>query len=270
MLRDGSTRLRGLAFLLHIGLARPGCACTALRPPPPAPSRLPVLAPLPTRSPPARPTWLGVLAVLVHVGAAGLRQDDVVPEVSDLHELVVKHLLRPGGRGGGSAGGGSAGGAARRGAARRAAGRATGRAGWPASGRTAAWSMHQVRGGAGGAAAALFRGQAAPGSACRLPPAQQRPLLHARPPAKHLLARLACDVVLLLREAVQDDAAARLAAGGGTQPRAECPDVGLACMVEAPVEAVVARGPVLVARDFRLALAGGWGGVAEGGVGCKK
>jgi hypothetical protein len=39
------------------------------------------------------PTWLHILAVLLHVPPACLCQDDVIPEVCDLHELVVKHLL---------------------------------------------------------------------------------------------------------------------------------------------------------------------------------
>jgi hypothetical protein len=40
------------------------------------------------------PTRLHVLAVLVHVGAARLCQNDVVAEVVDLHQGVVEHLLR--------------------------------------------------------------------------------------------------------------------------------------------------------------------------------
>lgn len=38
-------------------------------------------------------TSFNILAVLVHVGAAGFSQDDVIPEVPDLHLDEVEHLL---------------------------------------------------------------------------------------------------------------------------------------------------------------------------------
>lgn len=38
-------------------------------------------------------TWLDVLAVLIDVGAAGLGQQDVVPEVVHLHLLKVEDLV---------------------------------------------------------------------------------------------------------------------------------------------------------------------------------
>ena len=38
-------------------------------------------------------TWLDVFAVLVDVGAAGLRQKHVVPEVVHLHLLKVEDLV---------------------------------------------------------------------------------------------------------------------------------------------------------------------------------
>ena len=41
-------------------------------------------------------TWLHMPAVLVHISAAGLRQQDVVAEVGHLHLLKVEHLDRAG------------------------------------------------------------------------------------------------------------------------------------------------------------------------------
>ena len=40
-----------------------------------------------------KPTWRDGLAVLVHVGAAGLGEDDVIAEVAHLHLHEVEHLL---------------------------------------------------------------------------------------------------------------------------------------------------------------------------------
>lgn len=41
-------------------------------------------------------TWLNVLAELFHVCPAGLCQNDVIPEICHLHQLVVEHLLLTG------------------------------------------------------------------------------------------------------------------------------------------------------------------------------
>mmetsp|Transcript_2425 Transcript_2425/g.6175 ORF Transcript_2425/g.6175 Transcript_2425/m.6175 type:complete len:743 (-) Transcript_2425:468-2696(-) len=108
-------------------------------------------------------TWLYILAVLLHIIAAGLSQDDVVAEVSDLHELIVEHLV---------------------------------------------------------------------------------------------LAGLTSDVVLLLLQALQHQATAHLAGLGGAHVGAHLVDVGLARVVQAPVEAVVGGHAVHVAHHLVLALLG--------------
>lgn len=82
-------------------------------------------------------------------------------------------------------------------------------------------------------------------------PKEHQPKATSRP---HLLALGARDVVRPLGQALQHEAAARRRPARGAEARAEAPDVRLARALEAPVEAVVGRRAVGVARHLGAAL----------------